>query len=83
MSIQSVAAACRNELERLDAMTDNPTKRAREAAKLIEYLREFTSRAAEQRRIAYRELHDLYGWSAGMLAEEYGISRARAQQIIG
>lgn len=83
MSVQSVRTALRNELERLKRMDNEPRKQAKEAQRILETLAHFNVEVGEVRRASLRSLRNDYGYSWGMLAEEFEITKARAQQIVG
>lgn len=80
MSVQSLNHAYRKEIERISAM--NPVDRYKAAQRAQDALKAQEVALAEVKRAACRELVQLYDWTGGDVAREFGLSRARGYQIL-
>ena len=80
MSAASVRKELTREVERLTAL-EMPSVRAKQIQAAQRHVQTFGTELAELMRVAVREMREVYGYSWADVADELGVSRARAQQI--
>lgn len=80
MSIQAVNLAVKKECDRLREMP--PTVRARACVPVTTALLLAARDVASVRREAMVELREVYGWTYRDLGREFGVNKARVQQLV-